>query len=94
MELPVKGGWGPAHLGQHRHELFQGHQALPLQDGKLAHFYPEDIVQCGFQVSHVDLGAEDPEGARERERGITHGAGAREGHPGPQGEKRRHYEWS
>lgn len=45
VELPNEGPQGPTHLGQHCHELFQGHQALPLQDGELAHFYPEDVVQ-------------------------------------------------
>lgn len=59
--------WGLAHLGQHGHELFQGHEALPLQNRELAYFHPQDVVQCRFQVSHVDLGAEeDPEGCRER----------------------------
>lgn len=70
-------GPGPAHLRQDCHKLFQGHQALPLQEGKLAHFHPQDVVQCGFQVSHVDLGAEDPGGA-ERERGVSHEAGGEE----------------
>lgn len=57
---------GPAHLRQDCHKPFQGHQALPLQERKLAHFHPQDVVQGRFQVSHVDLGAEDPEGGRER----------------------------
>lgn len=65
-----KGDWGPTHLGQHCHELFQGHQALPFQNRELAHFYPQDVVQCRFQVSHVDLGAKDPGGGREREREV------------------------